>query len=153
MGPKEKDFWSSGIWNDTPHGGEERLFLKDLHLLWEMPFEFRGVLKAWDPKKWVMWPQGFAMITNTTVSSLFFKKDYFSCRRCPLGSGGFVRLWNLKNGLCGLWALEWYPTRLSVASFSKQIISPPAGDALWVEWTSVRCGTPRNILLSLWDLQ
>ena len=28
------------------------------------------------------------MIPNMTVRSLLFKTDYFSCRRCPLGSGG-----------------------------------------------------------------
>ena len=59
-----------------------------------MPFGFRRVFKTWDPKKWILWALGFAMIHNMTVSSLFFKTDYFSCRRCPLGSGGVHKTWD-----------------------------------------------------------
>ena len=77
------------------------LFLKDLFLLKEMPFGFMGVNKSWDPKKWIVWPLGFATIHHTTVSSPFFKTAYFSsCRRCPLvsgrGRGVLCKMWDQK---------------------------------------------------------
>ena len=95
VGPQKTYCWTSGLCNNTPHGGEGSLFLKHLFFfLQEMPFGFRGVFKTWDPKKWILWPLGFAMIPTTTVSSLFFKTHYFSCRRCPLGSGGVHKTWD-----------------------------------------------------------
>ena len=60
MGPQETDCSDSGLCNDTQHGGEKPLFLKDLFLLQEMPFVFRGS----------------------------------------------IRHVTLRNGLCGLWALQ-----------------------------------------------
>ena len=87
-------------------GCEELLFLKNLFLLKEMPFVFWGVSKTWDPKKWILWALGFAMIHNMTVSSLFFKTYYFSCRRCPLGSGGVHMTWGPRNILLNFWALQ-----------------------------------------------
>ena len=59
-----------------------------------MPFVFKGVRKTWDPKKWIVWVPGFARIPHMTVSSLFFKIDYFSYRRCPLGSRGVHKTWD-----------------------------------------------------------
>ena len=45
-------------------------------------------IKTWNPNKWVVLPKGFATIPHMTMSSSYFKRAYFSCRRCPLVSWG-----------------------------------------------------------------
>ena len=50
MGPQETDCSNSGLCNDTQHGGEKPLFLKDLFLLQEMPSGFRDLHTTWDSK-------------------------------------------------------------------------------------------------------
>ena len=74
------------------------LFVKDIFLLQEMLFGFRGVDKTWDPKMWIVWPLGFASIHHTIVSSPFFKTAYFSpSSRCPLCPEAIHKTCNLKK--------------------------------------------------------
>ena len=101
----------------------------------KMHFEFRGIVKAWDPRYCLCSLSGF----QHYPTRLWVVLSTQGLLVPPVGDAlwgsrvSSLRLRTQGNGLCILWAFQWYLTWPSVGLYSEGLVGPPPGDTLWVQ--------------------